>query len=235
MYSKKAVAAFEAASGEAASGGPLSLFERFEKFKAPPNMGEKPDDRWADGPVKWIMTAEEKAAWGSLTGGAERAEFVEKFWERRNPKPGSEDNIARTGFDRRVAFADTYFQQDEQQRGSLTDAGMVFILLGPPSWTGRKPIVTGEDPSDSAGMSLEGQWWMAARNSVHIDGARATDASGAFREVWHYRREALPKGVSAYQVNVVFITKKGHGRSVLQREPATLAALDAARPGRSEN
>ncbi len=243
MYSKKAVAAFEAArknvafeaaSEEAASGGSLSLFQRFEKFKAPPNMGEKPDDRWADGPVKWIMTAEEKAAWRGLTGGAERAEFVEKFWERRNPKPGSEDNIARTGFDRRVAFADTYFLLDEQQRGSLTDAGMVFILLGPPTWTGRKPVLTGEDPSDS-GMSLESQWWMAGRNSVHIDGARATDASGAFREIWHYRREALPKGVSAYQVNVVFITKKGYGRSVLQREPATLAALDAARPGRSEN
>lgn len=230
MYSKKAVAAFEAASeGAASGGGSLSLFQRFEQFKSPPEMGEKPDDRWADGPVKWIMTAEEKAAWGRLTSGAERAEFVENFWERRNPKPGSEDNIARTGFDRRVAFADTYFSPDEQQRGSLTDAGMVFVLLGPPSWTGRKPIQTGEDPSDSAGMSLEGQWWMANRNSVHIDGARATDASGAFREIWHYRREALPKGVSAYQVNVVFITKKGYGRSVLQREPATLAALDAAR------
>jgi GWxTD domain-containing protein len=238
MYSKKAVAAFEAArksvafeaaSEEAASGGSLSLFQRFEKFKAPPNMGEKPDDRWADGPVKWIMTADEKAAWGRLTGGAERAEFVEKFWEMRNPKPGSEDNTARTGFDRRVAFADTYFLLDEQQRGSLTDAGMVFILLGPPTWTGRKPILTGEDPSDSNGMSLESQWWMAARNSVHIDGTRATDASGAFREIWHYRREALPKGVSAYQVNVVFITKKGHGVAVLQRDPPALAVLNTAR------
>ena len=157
MYSKKAVAAFEAArkdaafeaaSKEAASDGSASLFQRFEQFKAPPNMGEKPDERWADGPVKWIMTAEEKAAWARLTGGAERAEFVEKFWERRNPNPGSEDNIARTGFDRRVAFADASFRLDEQQRGSLTDAGMVFILLGPPTWTGRKPILAGEDRSD---------------------------------------------------------------------------------------
>jgi len=235
MYSKKAVSAFQAASEEAASGGPLSLFRRFEKFKAPPNMGEKPDDRWSEGPVKWIMTPEEKAAWGNLTGGAERAEFVEKFWERRNPKPGSEDNVARTGFERRVAFADTYFQVDEQKRGSLTDAGMVFILLGPPSWTGRKPIVTGEDPTDSNGMSEESKWWMAARNSVHVDGTQAADTSGGFREIWHYRRAALPKGVSASLVNVVFVTKKGYGRSVLQREPATLAALDAARPGSSEN
>ena len=197
-------------------------------------MGEQPDERWADGPVKWIMTAEEKAAWATLTGGAERAEFVEKFWERRNPNPGSEDNMARTGFDRRVAFADASFRLDEQQRGSLTDAGMVFILLGPPTWTGRKPVLAGEDRSISDGMSLDQQWWYSNRNSVHIDGARI-DASDAFREIWHYRREALPKGVSAYQVNVVFITKKGYGRSVLQREPATLAALDAARPGKSKS
>jgi GWxTD domain-containing protein len=235
MYSKKAVAAFEAASGDAPSGGALSLSQRFEKFKSPPNMGEKPDDRWADGPAKWIMTPEEKTAWAGLTAGAERAEFVEKFWERRNPKPGSDDNIARNVFDRRVAFADAYFQLDEQRRGSLTDAGMVFVLLGPPSWTGRKPIVTGEDPTDAAGMGEESKWWMAARNSVHVDGTKAADPSGGFREIWHYRREALPNGVSASQVNVVFITKKGYGRSVLQREPATLSALDAARPGRSEN
>jgi GWxTD domain-containing protein len=244
MYSKKAVAAFEAASKEVAfeaaskevaPGGSLSLFQKFEQFKTPPNTGEKPDDRWADGPVKWIMTAEEKAAWAGLADGAERAAFVETFWERRNTKPGSEDNTARTGFDRRVAFADANCQLDEQQRGSLTDAGMVFILLGPPSWTGRKPILTGEDRSVSDGMSLDQQWFMASRNSVHIDGAQAPEASGAFREIWHYRREALPKGVSASQVNVVFVTKTGYGRSVLLREPATLGALDAARQGRSKN
>ncbi len=236
MYSKKAVLAFEAAARRgAAPAGSLSLFQRFEQFPSPPDMGEKPDERWADGPVKWILTGEEKGAWGGLAGAGERAEFVEQFWERRNPKPGSDDNTARTGFDRRVAFADAYFVLDEKQRGSLTDTGMVFILLGPPSWTGRKPILAGEDRSVSDGMSLDEQWFMASRNSVHIDGAQAPEASGAFREVWRYRREALPKGVSANQVNVVFVTKKGYGRSVLMRDPATVAALDAARAGRTKN
>ena len=225
VYSKKAVAAFEAAGKEAASHGSRSLLQRYEEFKAPPNMGDKPDDRWADGPVKWIMTPEETAAWGALTSGAERAEFVEKFWEARNPKPGSEDNPARTEFDRRIAFADTYFQLDEKRRGSLTDPGMVFVLLGPPTRTGRKPIMGGEDASISDGASLPEHWWMGSRNSIHIDGATATDPSNNFREVWHYRREALPKGVSIYELYAVFVTKKGYGRSVLQRDPAVLAAL----------
>lgn len=228
-YSKKAVAAFESAGKQAASHGSLSLLQRYEEFKAPPNMGEKPDDRWADGPVKWIMTAEEAAAWRALTSGAERAEFIERFWEARNPKPGSEDNPACTEIDRRIAFADTYFQLDEKKRGSLTDAGMVFVLLGPPTRIGRKPIKTGEDRSISDGQSLDEKWWMGARNSIHIDGARATDPSNSFREIWHYRREALPKAVSIYELDVVFVTKTGYGRFVLQREPATLAALGAAK------
>ncbi len=233
-YSKKVVAAFEAASKGATSEGSTSLFRRFEQFKTPADMGEKPDEQWASGPVQWIMTAEEKAAWAGLTGGAERAEFVERFWEKRNPRPGSDDNTTRTGFDRRVAFADSYFRLDEQQRGSLTDPGMVFVLLGPPSRTGRKPIMANEERSISEGAGQNEQWWYGARNSIHIDGQVATNSDG-FRETWRYKREVLPKSVSSYEVNVVFVTKKEYGRFVLQRDPATLSALDAARQEKSKN
>ena len=229
VYSKKAVSAFEAASKGPAPNGTPSLAQRFEEFKAPPNMGEKPDEQWADGPVKWIMTPDEKAAWSALTSGAERAEFVEKFWEVRNPNPGSADNPARTTVDRRIAFADAYFQVDEKKRGSLTDPGMVFVLLGPPTRSGRKPIKAGEDPIDSDGMSNEAKWWMEGRNSIHPDPTTAADVSNGFREVWHYRREALPKGVSINQLDVVFVTRKGAGRFVLQRDAAVLSALGAAR------
>ena len=229
IYSKKAVAAFQAASKEPAPPASLSMLQRYEEFKAPPNMGEQPDDHWADGPVKWIMTAEENAAWSALTSGGERAEFVEKFWQARNPKPGSDDNMARTSFDRRVAFADAYFQVDEKKRGSLTDPGMVFVLLGPPTKTGRKPIKTGEDPIDSEGMSNAAIWWMSNRNSVHPDPTAAADVSNSFREIWHYKREALPKGVSINELNVTFITKTGYGKFKLQRDPAVLATLNVAR------
>ena len=228
-YSRKAVAAFEAAGKDAASHGSFSLLQRFEEFKAPPSMGEKPNEQWADGPAKWLMTAEETVAWGALTSAVERAEFVETFWQRRNSNPGSEGNPARTAFDRRVAFADTYFQVDEQRRGSMTDPGMVFVLLGPPNRTGRKPILGVEDTSISSGASVPGYWYMATRNSVHVDGFTSTDASSGFREVWRYRREALPKAVSINELEVAFVTKIGYGRFVLQRNPAALAALAAAR------
>ncbi len=249
-YSKKAVAAFEAAgkiaaqngaSGDAAQNaagkdaasphGTLSILQRFEEFEASPNMGEKPDARWTDGPVKWLMTPGETAAWGALTSEDERAEFVEQFWKRRDPSPDSPDNPARTDFDRRVAFADAYFRLDEHQRGSLTDPGMVFVLLGPPNRTGRKPIMPNEENSISDGNSVPGQWFMANRNSVHFDGTTVTDASSGFREIWYYRRETLPKAVSANELNVTFVTKIGRGQFVLQRDAPILNALVAARSG----
>jgi GWxTD domain-containing protein len=238
VYSKKAVAAFAAAGANkgGASQPPgslsLSLARRFEEFKTPPDAEDRPDERWADGPVKWLMTAEETAAWGALRSGAERAEFVEKFWQARNPRPGSEDNPVRLEVDRRIAFADAYLKVDEKIRGSLTDPGMVFVLLGPPARTTRRPLVADEDQSISEGMELPEQSWMGARNSIHIFGPHLTDATDNFRDVWHYRREALPKGVSVYELYIAFVTKRGYGRSVLQRDAATLSALNAARSTR---
>jgi GWxTD domain-containing protein len=255
MYSKKAIAAFEAARKNTAepldSDGRPSIFLAFQEYKLPPNSGEQVNEKWGDGPVKWIMTPSEKTAWASLAGGAEWQEFVDAFWEKRNPQPGNPDNTFKTGFDRRVAFADTHFVQSEGTRGSMTDRGMVFVLLGPPTYVGRKPIRTGDDSAEAEGLSSVGsQEHTIAQTSARassptgkISSAQAATISAQFggpgtkmidtfqnwREVWHYRKELLPKGVGYHQVDVEFITKVGYGTNVLQRDHSTLATLDAAR------
>ena len=255
MYSKKAIAAFEAARAsvapppEPSTGGP-SMFARFQEFKLPPNSGEQVNDNWADGPIKWILTSEEKRTWTQLTSGGERQEFVDKFWEARNPQPGNPDNPYRTAFERRVAFADANFVQAEGTRGSMTDRGMVFVLLGPPTYVGRKPIRTGDDASEAAGLSTVGSSdqrnamtaAVASAPSGRISsaqaaaisdkfsgpGTQAIESSANWREVWHYRRELLPRGVGYQQVDVDFITKKGYGVNIMQRDTPTLNTLAAA-------
>jgi GWxTD domain-containing protein len=259
MYSKQAVAAFEQArrsGGEAAaspavpSGGP-SLFQKYQEFRPPPNAADPPDARWADGPVHFIMTSDEKRTWAALTSDDERAEFVEKFWEARNPHPGGADNTYRTGFERRAAFADAHFNQDERKRGSLTDRGMVFVLLGPPTWGGRRPIRNGEDTAEAGGMSTvttgaivaaqagaqlatpngritSGQA-AAIADRMTGPGSQAAESNNNYQEVWHYRKELLPKNVGYLQVDVVFVTKHGYGTNVMQRDTATLQTLDAAK------
>jgi GWxTD domain-containing protein len=197
------------------------------------------------------MTAEEKRNWVNLTSDDQRAEFVDKFWESRNPHPGSPDNTYRTGFERRAAFADVYFNQDEKKRGSLTDRGMVFVLLGPPTWGGRRPIRTGEDTSEAAGLSTvtSGSAAIATAGAAASSpsgkissgqaaaisdrysgpGTQAAESHNNYQEVWHYRKELLPKNVGYLQVDVVFVTKHGYGKNVLQRDSPTLATLDAAK------
>ena len=259
MYSKKAVAAFEQARtamapAEAVRTGGPSIFNAYQEFKPPPNISEPPSTVWADGPVQWLMTGTEKKTWAQLTSDGERAEFVEKFWISRNPNGDNGENTFRTGFERRVAFADAKLVQDEKKRGSMTDRGMVFALLGPPTYGGRKPIRTGDDSSEAAGMSsvssAAGQIAVGQAKPVGLDaaptklstgqaaaiadrysgpGTQAPEAANNYQEVWHYRKELLPKGVSYLQVDVVFITKKGYGVNVLQRESVTLTTLDAAK------
>jgi GWxTD domain-containing protein len=203
-----------------------------------PELGED----WADGPVRHLLTSEERRTFTQLYNPVSRSEFVTAFWRARDPRPETVENEFRDEFEKRVAFADSHFTDDEL-RGSLTDRGMVFVLLGPPTYIGRRPIGAGEDSGDAPGMSLfsrhdieavEKIGGSNAKTNVAIDtmtGPSNTilDSSASWREIWHYRKELLPKSVPYHQVDFEFITRKGYGKNVLQRESAVLNSLDAAR------
>ena len=256
VYSKKAVAAFEKAQKQAAERAP-SLAEAYKEFQPPADMAKRyPSDQyWGDGPVRWIMTPSEKAAWAAVSDPNARVAFVEEFWTARASLPGGDGRTYRQEFERRVAFADENLAVDPEQRGSLTDRGMVFILLGPPTYAGRKPMRTGDDKNDAAGLSTETihdventerQTWAAAQskdrrgpssaqliaaNSKYGAPTKGAAAAGEDKmEVWHYRRELLPKAVPYQQVDFEFVTKKGYGVNVLQRSEESVNTLGAAAP-----
>jgi len=241
LYSKKAVTAFAAAQKAIASQGP-SLLRAYAEFPAPPPGKDVPSASWGEGPVKWLMTDSEKAGWAAAATDDARAAFVEKFWKARVLE---DDPSFRSTFEKRVAFADVNFKQGETP-GSLTDRGMVFVLLGPPTYGGRKPLKTGDDSSDAAGMSTHSmndtmamkQLTSGSHTSSQVaamadrqnaPGTVAPESSMDYQEVWHYRRELLPKGISYLQVDAVFVTRKGYGQNVLQRESDILTTLSAAK------
>ncbi len=253
MYSKKAVEAFERAQKKlgttGGSSGPTSLAEAYREFQMTDQAkAEPPNERWTEGPVKVLLTPEEKREWAGLSDSVSRSEFVTKFWAARDPKPETPENEFRQDFEKKIAFADQFLTQDET-RGSLTDRGVVFLLLGPPTYAGRSPLGTGDDTSDSQGMSSvgrhdaelaianargasgTGKLSTGTENSIAqgASGSSVRDASANWREIWHYRREILPSGVPYQQVDFEFITRKGYGKNVLQRDSAALATLDAAR------
>lgn len=203
-----------------------------------PELGED----WADGPVRHLLTSEERRTFTQMYNPVSRSEFVTAFWRARDPRPETVENEFREEFEKRVAFADSHFTDDEV-RGSLTDRGMVFVLLGPPTYIGRRPIRAGEDSGDPAGMSrfsrhdveeVEKLGGNTAKTNVAIDNMTGPsntilDSAASWREVWHYRKELLPKSVPYQQVDFEFITRKGYGKNILQRESAVLNSLDAAR------
>jgi GWxTD domain-containing protein len=242
MYSKKAVAAFAAAQKSIASAGP-SIARAYDDFKAPAGAREPVSASWGDGPSQWLMTPSEKSAWAAATTDAERAAVYDKFWLVRDT---DEDHKFRATYDKRVAFSDANFTQ-ATKRGSVTDRGMVFVLLGPPTYGGRRPIQQGEDANENSGMRsgnatsdtiamhrATGPGSTAAQGVALADrqdapSTKAPESAMNYQEVWHYRRELLPKGVSYLQVDAVFITKKGYGTNVLQRDSDILTTLDAAK------
>lgn len=253
LYSKKTVGTFEEARKNAASAqaGSASVAESYKSFRIASTPAETPNEAWGEGPVKYLMTSDEKREWTRASDPVTRSEFVTKFWAARDPKPETPENEFRNEFARRVAYADANFAQGET-RGSLTDRGMVFALLGPPTYVGRRPIGAGEDSNDASGMSTTGRHdtqiaLNSAQGSVRSTSAQtagivdrtngpnstALDSSSAnWREVWHYRRELLPSAVGYQQVDFDFITRKGYGQNVLQRDSAALATIEAARRGR---
>jgi GWxTD domain-containing protein len=201
-----------------------------------PELGED----WADGPVRYLLTSDERRAFSQMFNPVNRSEFVTAFWKARDPRPETEENEFREEFEKRVAFADSHFTEDEL-RGSLTDRGMAFVLLGPPTYVGRRPIRAGEDANAPSGdsrysrndmnMALAGGGASSFMKYDQMTGpvSKMLEPSSNWREVWHYRRELLPRGLPYLQVDLEFFTRRGYGKNVLQRDAVALNALDAAR------
>jgi len=79
--------------------------------------------------VGYIIDQAERTAFLGLTTNAERDEFIERFWERRNPSPGGPNQFKEEHY-RRIAYANEHFASAVP--GWQTDRGHIYILYGPP-------------------------------------------------------------------------------------------------------
>ncbi|HEX5480989.1 MAG TPA: GWxTD domain-containing protein [Terriglobia bacterium] len=86
--------------------------------------------KWIGGPIGYIITQDERNAFKKLTTDDEREQFIEAFWERRNPNPGSPENEFKEEFYRRIAYANEHYASGIP--GWRTDRGRIYIMYGPP-------------------------------------------------------------------------------------------------------
>jgi GWxTD domain-containing protein len=86
--------------------------------------------RWLNEDVIYIITKEEKEAFLDLKSDEERQHFIDQFWARRNPDPGSKDNTFKEEHYRRLAYANRRFASGIP--GWKTDRGRIYIMYGRP-------------------------------------------------------------------------------------------------------
>ena len=87
-------------------------------------------DKWLNEDVVYIIAEQERDAFIKLTTDPERDKFVEQFWERRNPEPGSGQNRYKTEHYRRLAYANDHYASS--RAGWQKDRGHMYIVYGPP-------------------------------------------------------------------------------------------------------
>jgi len=91
---------------------------------------DTPYRKWLEEDVPYIITPEEKKAFLQLSTNEEREQFIEAFWQRRNPDPESPDNSFKDEHYRRIAYANEHFSSGIP--GWKTDRGRIYIIWGPP-------------------------------------------------------------------------------------------------------
>lgn len=87
---------------------------------------------WASSPEAYFLTAEERAEWRKLDSRDSRHDFIERYWLKRDPTPGTARNEFREMVLARIKTADAQFKI-EKTPGSATARGLVFIVLGSPA------------------------------------------------------------------------------------------------------
>jgi GWxTD domain-containing protein len=91
---------------------------------------DTPYKKWLQEEVPYIISDEERAAFLQLQTNEEREQFIEAFWQRRDPTPDTVENELKEEHYRRIAYANERFASGIP--GWRTDRGRIYIIWGKP-------------------------------------------------------------------------------------------------------
>jgi GWxTD domain-containing protein len=89
--------------------------------------------------ARLIMTNPEKDIFLMLPDRESRKEFIQDFWNKRDPDPQTEENEFEVEFYQRIQYANKRFI--EGIPGWKTDRGRIYIYLGPPDKIDQRPYI----------------------------------------------------------------------------------------------
>jgi GWxTD domain-containing protein len=133
--SDAAAAAQTPASAQAAAAEDPLKRQTTEKQRKKNERGLKQElsktyKKWLEEDVVYIITDEERQAFKQLSNDEERDNFIEAFWQRRDPTPDTEENEYKEEHYQRIAYANEHFAAGVP--GWKTDRGRIYIVFGKP-------------------------------------------------------------------------------------------------------
>jgi len=108
---------------------PISEKQKKENAKALKQELSKTYKKWLDEDVIYIISDEERKAFKQLSNDEERDQFIEAFWQRRDPTPDTEENEFKEEHYRRIEYANEHFAAGIP--GWKSDRGQMYIKFGP--------------------------------------------------------------------------------------------------------
>ena len=89
----------------------------------------------AEAPLFYLVTGDSLAVWKSGLSLAAKRQFMTRFWQQRDPSPGTERNEAREGFYQAIELANQKYNERGRsgRAGWRTDRGRIRIRNGEPN------------------------------------------------------------------------------------------------------
>ncbi|HTS36128.1 MAG TPA: GWxTD domain-containing protein [Candidatus Solibacter sp.] len=109
---------------------PINAKKKKQQMKDYSKEIKGPYKKWLDEDVVYIITDEERTAFKQLSNDEERDNFIEAFWQRRDPTPDTEENEYKEEHYQRIAYANEHFAAGVP--GWKTDRGRMYIMYGKP-------------------------------------------------------------------------------------------------------
>src|SRR5271168_2808941 len=108
---------------------PISEKQKKDNAKSLKQELSRTYKKWLNEDVVYIISDEERAAFKQLSNDEERDQFIEAFWQRRDPTPDTEENEFKEDHYRRIAYANEHFAAGIP--GWKSDRGRIYIMYGP--------------------------------------------------------------------------------------------------------
>ena len=157
-----------------------------------------PYKKWLEEEVPYIITDDERSAFLQLQTNEEREQFIEAFWQRRDPTPDTVENEFKEEHYRRIAYANERFSSGIP--GWRTDRGRIYIMWGPAD----------EIESHSAGSTY---------NRPMTEGGGQTTVYGFDDWTYHYM-----EGIGQ-NITIEFVDPTGTGEYHITMDPGEKDAM----------